>query len=273
MKVIGIDIAGSGKSSKTWICDGETVYSANPENLYRLLKIWKRCADVLICWDSPLSVNIEQENFHEKSFTTRKIESFLGKKLPDGITVSGYTGVSHWAISQFMLGYPHVGGQMGEVNKSNVPYSLIEDEQDKPSMGHFLVEVHPAVAMYHWLKKKHSKKKTCWAYKKSFKNREERQNAKKVISRIVLWQKMAALFSDPNISTDEVTRSLTKHGNGKLRKSISDGRLDAAVAWLLGKVWLVDEKKVKLLGNSTTGSMLLPYDKKLFEKFKISAEK
>jgi hypothetical protein len=265
MKVIGIDIAGSGKSSKTWICDGETVYSANPEKLYRLLKIWKRCPDVLICWDSPLSVNIERGNFHEKSFTTRKIESFLGKEMPSGITVSGYTGVSHWAITQFMLGYPHVGGEMGNINESTVPYRLVEIERDKPCKGHALVEVHPAVAMYYWLSKEHKREETCWAYKDSFDKRQKRKNDKTVISRIDLWKKIVALFSDSNF-TAEVTQSLTKHGNDNPRKSISDGRLDAAVAWLLGKAWLMDGKKVKLLGDATTGSMLLPYDKELFER-------
>jgi hypothetical protein len=98
--------------------------------------------------------------------------------------------------------------------------------------------VHPAVAIWLWIKGSSSKIKD-WNYKKD----------KNVLRRIVDEFKLNHIIpNDISIKNDDY--------------------LDAYIAWKLGKEWVENNNTVKILGNADTGSFLLPFDNDLFEKFK-----
>ncbi|MDX9771386.1 MAG: hypothetical protein RBT19_13580, partial [Tenuifilaceae bacterium] len=154
IKVIGIDPAPSKKST---IFDGKDFIQFDYAGLSKYLNdLFESDEKVLICWDAPLTFpKIPSEKPEEYSpLYMRPIEYFFSKNydLPKGISVLGYASCSHWAISQYILGYPRP-----EVDCNiNPRYKLICKDSQKISEesenGIYITEVHPALAIWFYLK-------------------------------------------------------------------------------------------------------------------------
>jgi hypothetical protein len=120
---------------------------------------------------------------------------------------------------------------------NKLPFKLITNDQDRPSTGRHVVEVHPAVALWRWCWKKRN---GLWTYKKT--------NGKECRSEL---------------------EGLMHECSGLDFKSADDDELDARMSWYLARCWL-DKKGAMLLGNEQTGTFLLPVEpelKQAFEKF------
>jgi len=245
IKVIGIDPAPSKKST---IYDGKKFEHKDYASLKKYLsEELEKNKKILICWDAPLTFpKIPSEKPEEYSpLYMRPIEYFFSKNydLPKGISVLGYAGCSHWAISQYILGYPRP-----EVDCNiNPRYKLICKDSQKISEesenGIYITEVHPALAIWMYLKSSVPKDNFNWKYKKST----------KTLNNIVNLLKIKNILNNiPEINNDD--------------------ELDAYIAWKLGNDWINAEpinNKVSILGNELTGSFLLPYDEVIFEKFEV----
>lgn len=262
LKVVGVDPASSQrKGSCSMYCDGNNFFSCKPERLKRLLKKDSLIDSILVCWDSPLLLYSEQDNVADLTFTKRKLEVFLsGKdcpgdenervnrhnklKTPLGINTQGFAAVQHWAISQYLLKYPDVASK--EQGISSKPFKLITSEAFKPKKpGKFLVEVHPAIAIWWWLEDNPSAKGdnfNGYRYKKNRHNviDTEPNEMYKCVKRAIgdSMDEIGSDLPDENLIT-------------------TDGHLDAAVAYILGELWTKSEQ-VKLVGDRLSGAMLLP---------------
>lgn len=248
IKVIGIDPAPSKKS--TIFVDGEFEHKDYASLKKYLSEELEKNKQNLICWDAPLTFPFIPETKPEEysPLYMRPIEYFFNFdediKPPKGISVLGYAGCSHWAISQYILGYPRP-----EVYSDiNPRYKLIcKDSQEiskESENGIYITEVHPALAIWFYLKDiiKDSNNFN-WKYKNSS---SSRIGIVKILKDNVNFKDM------PDIKNDD--------------------ELDAYIAWKLGNDWINDEqpvvKKVCILGNEETGSFLLPYDEPIFNNFK-----
>lgn len=233
--VIGIDPAPSKKST---VFDGKEFHSFSHTKLKDYLDILGAKNNVLICWDAPLSFSLDNITEKTSPFFKRKIEYFFsqerGYKTPPGISVLGYAGCPHWAITQYLLGYPKISGFEKDFNP---PFKLIFNKEEKVSNS--IIEVHPAVAIWLWLKD--DIKLNNWSYKKK-KNESIRNTLIKVLK-------------DKNIIPQNLEIK-------------SDDELDAYIAWKLGIEWINNKGEVEILGNNETGSFLLPNKVEVFEKFR-----
>lgn len=231
MKVVGIDPAPSKKST---VYDDEKGFQhLDFRGLSGYLEDLPK--DVLICWDAPLSFDVNNPS----PFSQRILEKFFargeGCKTPDGISVMGYSGCPHWMISQYLLGHPKVNPFPSEDSR----YQLVFKKED--IKGKCVTEVHPAVAMWLWTKNKASD----YHYKK----KKNEQNLRKLI--------------------DMLPRDIIKE-----QVINNDDELDAYLAWKLGEMWVSNEEnEVGIIGDNQTGSFLLPFDDKIENKFKIFSEK
>ena len=261
VKVIGIDPA-PGKESVVY--DGECFEKHSAECLDAYLAEMRRtCSKLLICWDAPLTGPKRPDGFVGKGdLTMRLIEKlFLGKEpcpTPKGISVLGYAACQHWTISRRLLGLPIIG----RYDCRDLPFRLLHEKPETWN-GDYIVEVHSAVAIWVWLKDTLNPDNNDWRYKnmppKATKEEKENflKNRKEMYESIV---GIAGKFGFDN---------LEKNAHGK--KNITDDQLDASVAWLLGKLWVStkgNEGDVRILGNSCTGSFLLPYHGDVFGKWK-----
>jgi len=231
MKVVGIDV-GPGKGAH--ICeDGSQLRKMKPADLDIYLKGLPN--DVLVAWDAPLTGPPDPEVWTGgRDLTMREIERFFGRSgscpAPNGISVRPYCGCPHWTISRRLLGLPRVGPY--DV-AGKLPFALASDDRNRPSKGRYVVEVHPAVALWRWCSGDYPGP---WKYKKD----------KKCLKKL---------------------RELMSRRAGKLLSDIcDDDELDAWTGWYLARCWL-DRNGVMLLGNAKTGSFLLPDQSKLREKF------
>ncbi len=164
-RVLGIDPASSKRST---VFNGYTFDSVEPEGLHGQIA---QASDTLICWDAPLTGPARDDKLrYDGELYTRIIEKYFGggvlrwqegriqrweSKVPKkGIAVRGYGGLSHWAISRRVLGLPRVGPW--DTAESLLPARLLTDafetppapDADRPSV----VEVHPALALWLWLR-------------------------------------------------------------------------------------------------------------------------
>jgi hypothetical protein len=198
---------------------------------------------LLICWDAPLTgpayPDDEDHNHHwEGDHTKRPIEKFFsqdkGLKTPKGISVRMYAGCPHWAFSQRVIGLPRTGSFMA--HWSDLPFKLVTEDKPPRASGHYIVEVHPAVAIWMWVQhSQNDRSEDAWEYKNDDQVRRE------------LWEVLARRF-------DELDLLDTQHAY----EPKDDDDLDALVAWALGELWVRGSDEVTLLGNRHTGSMLIP---------------
>lgn len=294
IKVIGIDPAPSKNSV---VFDEEKGFqSLDAKKLQDYLESINEPA--LICWDAPLSgpQKINPERADRKfNLYMRDIEYFLKEQTPpEGISVQGYAGCSHWAISQMLLGLPIIGPY--HVNGNNLHFQLLTEDNQKPRLlqtpGKHIVEVHPAVALWLWLKdisniKKEFEKKK-WMKKEN--NKEEMDWTYK--GKDSSKEPKIKFFCEElkKIASDEKFEKCLSYAVKKLNKKISDipatpkkerkidDYFDAMIAWLLGKLWVGQieqngNNQVILLGNhatlsnQATGSMLLPNSHQLRDRW------
>lgn len=264
MKVIGIDPA---PSKKTVIYDGEQFIEISAIELKKEY-LDKVKTDTLICWDAPLTGGMS-ENFEDgdSPFYQRRIEQLINKIMPkvEGISTLPYARCPHWAITQHCLGLPQIF--QPETPQSNLPFQLITEqltiEQKKSLKGKCVVEVHPALALWLWLKKANKAKSEFdsefdWDYKKN-------KETFKILAK-QLFDKFGQpkAITEPKDQTNEKYRikvTVIKKNRVEAEekpKTMTDDHLDAYIAWLLGTLWLEHENKVLLVGNKNTGAMLLP---------------
>jgi hypothetical protein len=244
IKVIGIDPAPGKPSTYFDNITGKTEQLEFPDLKKRLTELQNQEGKILICWDSPITIPLDNDNI---SLTDRTIEKFLRDKTKNknGVSVLPYSSCPHWTISRHMIGLPI----MGDYEKNEIPFKIVTTSE---KIEHSIVEVHPAVAIYFWLvkdfkqykgsKPKELRKKENWADIK-------RKNA------IANWEKLKEIKCIKNIS-DLAKVEIT-----------TDDELDAVVAYLLGILWIEKKECVRMLGNEKTGMMLIPYVKILFENF------
>jgi predicted nuclease with RNAse H fold len=198
----------------------------------------KEFPDLLVCWDAPLtgpaSGVLRGGSPTVSSFSQRPIESFfrksVGFKTPKGISVLGYSGCSHWALSRFLIGLPRTG----PFDRDDLPFTLASEDRSRPSVGRHVVEVHPAVALWLWCKDLRPAEAP-WDYKQ---NPEVRQE---------LWNLV--------VQNREVARYLA---SDSATPPSSDDELDARAAYTLGQLWLDESSSVVLLGDIDHGSFLVP---------------
>jgi len=251
MKIIGIDIAPS-KPSHIFCSGGPHEKKACQLSEF-LDELSALDEDVLICWDSPLTgtPDPDSDRFRNGDHTQRRIEAFFnrgewGFKVPKGISVLGFSGCSHWAISRRLVGLPRVG--RWDRTWDDLPFKLVSEGNCPTGPGHYIVEVHPAVALWLWCRCNTSDRTEGWEYKKN----------NDVLER--MWKELYKRFSDVLLPSGA---SLSDSGF----EPENDDELDCFVAWLLGVLWCRESDEVILLGNRATGSMLLPNVEGLQEQF------
>jgi len=221
--VIGVDPA---PKNPTTIYDGDTWHTVEAEKLPLCISEMVNGDSVLICWDSPLTsgqINVAG------CFYERPIERFFRQspafKAPKGISVLAYARCPHWVITRVSLGLPRF--TVWESPAGQLPFELIAEGSAPKKAGHYVVEVHPAVALWLWCRAGHEQGP--WTYKKQ----------RAVLDKLwkTLQQRVQAY--PPN------------------REPNNHDECDAYIAYLLGCQWLSSESVI-LLGNSQTGSFLLP---------------
>lgn len=205
--------------------------------------------DVLLCWDAPLtgppSVTVAGGKALDSAFSQRPLESFFsrsdtGFKTPLGISVRGYSGCPHWALSRSLLGLPRVGPF--DCDAASLPFGLLTSDTP-PTSGRHVVEVHPAVAIWLWCRTGRAPEAN-WEYKKSD---------------AVLSELWARLLEIPSIAQVLL--------EGPIDNPKSDDVLDARLAYLLGRLWLNGSRSVVLIGGPDHGTFLLPRVPGLEEAF------
>jgi len=146
-----------------------------------------------------------------------------------------------------------------------LPFQLITEQltikQKKSLKGKYVIEVHPALALWLWLKENNkAKTEFDWDYKEN----KETFN--------ILVRQLLDKFEKPQAVTESTNQANAKYkvevtvikdeNESVKEKTMTDDHLDAYIAWLLGTLWLKIENEVLLVGNKNTGAMLLPTDKK-----------
>lgn len=243
MKVIGIDPAPS-KASHVVDSGSHPPEEMASEKLVEFLGDQREQNEsLLVCWDAPLTgPAFPDDEDHSRHWvgdhTKRPIEKFFsqkkGLKTPKGISVQMYAGCSHWAFSQRVVGLPRTGPFM--THWSDLPFALVTEDEPPRSPGHYIVEVHPAVAIWMWVRHDQpDRPPDAWEYKKNDTVRQD------------IWDVLARRFEEVGVLD-------AQHDY----EPGDDDDLDAFVAWALGKLWVRGSDEVTMLGNRRTGSMLIP---------------
>lgn len=244
MKVVGIDPA-PGKQS-TLVTGDLPAEAKSAQELSAFLNRYpNEHESLLLCWDSPLTgpANPDGEEVIGSDHTQRPIEKFFmrgdGLKAPAGISILSYGGCPHWTISQRLLGLPRTGRYMQDWTE--LPFSLVTDSQTLSEPGHYVAEVHPAVALWLWCRpEKESRSTSGWKYKDDDEVRAE------------LWEILTSRLSDIGLLNGSV-----------LPLPSNDDEVDAFVSWALGTLWAEGHEEVVSVGNRKTGSFLLSSQKAL----------
>jgi hypothetical protein len=248
MRIVGIDVA-PGKNSHIYEDRWKTVKQMDSQCLARYLdKLRDSAEPVLLAWDAPLTGPThlaDEETSWNANFTQRPIEAFFMRKPNKphkGISVQGYAGCQHWTITRYLLGLPRVGRY--DQKEGKLPFSLVTSDV-LPPKGKNVVEVHPALALWLWLKDENgfSGRKT-WLYKRN-----------DVELRGRLWKKLC----------EKAGRQISP----ARENAPTDDEIDAVTAWLLAHSWVSAENAlgVSVLGNEKTGALLLPKESKLKGRF------
>lgn len=252
MRVVGIDPAPT-KGLDTF--DGTDRHVALSE-ARSFVDSLRQGVDVLVCWDSsltgPPTATIGGQGGSGSDFSQRPIESFFsqartGYKTPTGISVRGYSGCPHWALSRALLGLPKVGpyDMVGDA----LPFDLLYAD-GPPTAGLHIVEVHPAVAIWLWCRDRRDSIEN-WEYKK----RDPKRKGPSLVLEEV-WQLLVEL---PQVAAalPEAARTLPQ----------DDDILDARMAYVLGRLWLSGSGEVTLLGSADHGTFLLPRIRNITDDF------
>lgn len=244
MRVIGIDPA---PVKGLQVFDGGDHKVALPDSRSFVQRLWEH-DDVLICWDAPLTgpstTVVQGGEAAGSAFSQRAIESFFsraatGFKTPPGISVRGYSGCPHWALSRSLIGLP----KTGPFDVADIPFKLAQDELPRPTRGRHVAEVHPAVALWLWCRNARDGADS-WDYKKS---------------PGVLMELWSLLLDIPDVAQ---VLAPVRH-----QPPTSDDEFDARIAYALGTLWLRDRDCVVLMGDAGRGMFLVPKSEELLEAF------
>ena len=227
-KLIGIDPAPSKKSV---VFDGSGFYAFGFRELkyYVEFKAEFYQEKLIIAWDAPLGdcfLSMSQKPI-EKILNTKS--SYITNKPPKGISTLPFASCPHWAVSQYVLGYPLINKEI--INKDKLKFRLIHCEKDFHLSLPKVVETHPAYSL--WVYLKDFLNEGDFAYKKS------ELSFKKVINKLfeIEYFKKYVRFKD----------EIMKKG---------DDYLDALICYC--NLELFATQRTKIYGNRKTGAMLLP---------------
>jgi predicted RNase H-like nuclease len=256
---VGIDPAPSGKKKRGSAIvilkadeDLKIIESESHDELRKKLKGWKNEESILLAWDAPLTGAADPDSAEagarnaalQTDFTTREIERVFHKdgwKPPKGISVQGYAGCQHWALSRNLLGLPRVGPY--DKKSEDLPFNMLVQKPDD-WRGQNVVEVHPALAMWLWLR---SEKPELEFQYKTGKAEERKRIQPKLLERLLAtW---AGMGVPPN---------MLPSGSNRLKFEESPDLLDALVGAMLAYLWVTRVDDVKLLGDQRKGTFLLP---------------
>ena len=182
---------------------------------------------VMLTWDAPLTGPSDptgkEGSVWASDFSMRPIEKALNAlKPPKWVSIRPYSGCPHWAITHNMLGLPILG--LFDENE-NLPFNLLTQDE-VPSKGRWVAEVHPAVAMWIW---------TGWddltaARLLDFTYKGKTAEAR--TKRNQLWQRLTANWKNQALQLPVV---LAEAVGGESVILQSDDNLDAFVAVTLAK--------------------------------------
>jgi hypothetical protein len=256
---VGIDPAPSGKAGRgnalviLEVGKNLEFRSSVPHDVLRQqLMDWKKSESVLLAWDAPLTGPADPDSTKagarnpelQTDFTTREIERIYRNgdwKPAEGISVQGYAGCQHWALSRNLLGLPRVGPYDKKPNE--LPFNLLVQKPDD-WRGQNVVEVHPALAMWLWLR---GEKPELEFQYKTGKAEERKRIQPKLLERLLAtW---AGMGVPPNMLPSDCDRQ--EFAN-------SPDLLDALVGAMLAYLWATGDNVVKLEGDRRKGTFLLP---------------
>lgn len=223
--------------------------SVSHPNLRTKLKEWGKKSAVLLAWDAPLTGPTDPKSDNagdweselESDFTQRRIEQVFSRgdwKPPSGVSVQGYAGCQHWALTRNLLGLPRVGPYDSE----DIPFKLLT-KRPTEWKGKHVVEVHPALAMWLWTRERIPN--TYYGYK-SKKEKTDHDSIRRNILRGLIqeWR----LLEAPTVAEESEEW-------GRLIRS-SD-LLDAYIAAVLAFLWVKGSSAVEILGDQSKGAILL----------------
>lgn len=257
---IGIDPAPSNKGhAVVKIEKGECTIgeeNLNHSQLRKQIGEWANKSHILIGWDAPLTgprgPDDKNAGENDGDFTERDIEKCWKPSQfhpPKGISVQGYAGCQHWTITRNLLGLPRVG----PYDKEEIPFRLLTSNEgcgdySKPNV----VEVHPALAMWLWVKGE-APKDFDYRYKgkptRELRSSKIRENREKLVDRLFqVWESMP-------IGKKELWKSLQE--KKEICQKCPD-IFDALVAAVLVYLWANEPSSVTLLGDAAKGCFLLP---------------
>jgi hypothetical protein len=224
--------------------------------LRQQLADWKKSESVLLAWDAPLTGPADPDSAEagarnselQTDFTTREIERVFGKdvwKPPHGISVQGYAGCQHWALSRNLLGLPRVGPY--DKKPEDLPFNLLVQKPDDWN-GKNVVEVHPALAMWLWLRDekpqlddfRYKTGKGCTADQRRSVHTE-------------LLKRLLEIWAGMGVPANMLPSDIDRHEFEK-----SPDLLDALVGAMLAYLWVTRVDDVKLEGDKRKGTFLLP---------------
>jgi hypothetical protein len=245
MQVVGIDPA---PKKGLFIFDGKDKHVSLSDARAYLDELSVQ-SDILVCWDAPLTgppaTVLDGAIASGSAFTKRPIEQFFsrkdtGFKTPKGVSVLGYAGCPHWTLSRSLVGLPRTGPYDAPLDA--LPFELAMDD-NPPTNGKWIAEVHPALALWLWLRELVAKSQD-WQYKKS--------------------QTLQTQFW--NLLLEEVFSSISD-----LRGLVpprDDDEFDARISFALGTLWIRHKSECpKLLGDLTNGTFLIPVTDRLEQRF------
>lgn len=267
--VIGIDPA-SGKDSYVFAPDLDLDGPMSPSELRKSLpsrSAREECDakpfgtdSCLVCWDAPLTglqnpdVLVEEEHStgddekkDTESLTTRIIErTGRDSKYPRiatasqaaGVSVRGFSGLSHWVISRNVLGLPRVGRFDAEYEQLPLQPVFHKEELEEDQYKWAVTEVHPTLAVYLWLADGTPGGGRDWH---QYKGQGKNSDVATVVG--AMWETLYKRFSI--------------YLGTAISHPKSEDAFDARVAWLLGYLWL-NGGEVEVCGNEKDGSFLLP---------------
>ena len=207
---------------------------------------------MLVCWDSPLTGppagfldlmppdELSEPTSGPNPYTQRLIDRELNSKslkTPQGISTLPYSQCSHWALSRSLLGLPRVGPYDCT---DNLPFELLTEDVVPARDGRYILEVHPAVAIWLWLDDDPAGDRASWQYKSGTKEEKRR-----VLEE--MWKAFRKLSCVGSVLRDEEKFPMTPGENH------TDDHLDAMVSYVLGKLWLSGDNSVRLYGNANVG--------------------
>ena len=244
LSVISVDPA-PGKKGST-IFDGREFLSKTGHELRSYLHdtLCHRTPQTLLCWDAPLTGPADPASAGTwPDFTQRLIEGFFKREFetPKGISVQPYAQCQHWTITRSLLGLPRTGPY--DLEFRQLPFHLLPAPQSEQDDRASVVEIHPAVAAWLWCKDSRSKE-SAWNYKDP-KNKKKDE----------VWKELWCIILK---KTAFPWAGRTPENNDEF---------DAAVGYILGSMYGEREPHVAILGDTCTGSFLLPVVPKLKKKW------